>query len=55
MEVRKYVLDLKRLTFHPIFKLPETARTDVFVSDEFVRIVESHGLRGFSFKQVGLV
>jgi len=55
MEVRKYVLDLKRLTFHPIFKLPETARMDVFVSDEFVRIVESHGLRGFSFKQVGLV
>jgi hypothetical protein len=54
MDVRKYVLDLKRVTFQSIFKLPETARMDVFVSDEFVGIVESHGLRGFSFKQVGL-
>lgn len=52
MDVRKYVLDLKRITFQSIFKLRETARMDVFVSDEFVRIVESHGLRGFSFKQV---
>lgn len=54
MDVKKYVLDPQRVAFQPIFKLPETARMDVFVSDEFVRIVESHGLLGFSFKQVAL-
>ena len=52
LDVKEYVLDKTRLTPAAIFKLPETALMDVFVNDEFVAVVESANLSGFSFEPV---
>lgn len=35
-----------------IFQLPETALIDVFVTEQFLRLVEHQHLLGFSFKPV---
>jgi hypothetical protein len=55
MEIRNYVLNERRLNAAPIFKLPQTALMDVFVTDEFVNMVLASHLKGFSFKPVTLV
>jgi len=55
MDVKTYVLDGERLGSAAIFKLTETPLMDVFVSDEFVGVVETAGLMGFSFKQVKIL
>ncbi|MGH9874927.1 MAG: imm11 family protein [Pyrinomonadaceae bacterium] len=55
MDVKTYVLDGERLGSAAIFKLTETPLMDVFVSDEFVNVVETAGLTGFLFKQVKIL
>ena len=52
MDVKTYFLNGERLSTASIFKLPETALMDVFVSDEFVSMAETAGLKGFSYKPV---
>jgi len=54
MRVNDYVLNPKGVGSTPIFKLSQTPLMAVFVTDDFVRMVESHGLLGFSFKKVAL-
>lgn len=55
MNVKSYVLEEKYLGSAPIFKLPETALMDVFVNDEFLRLVQKANLRGFSFTPVRIL
>ena len=51
--VTAYVLRADQLRDVPIFKLPQTLRQDVFVSDTFVDVANRHDLRGVCFHQLG--
>jgi hypothetical protein len=33
-----------------IFRIPQRGASDVFVTDAFVKLVEQHRLKGFTFK-----
>ena len=52
LDVNSYVLRGERMGSEAIFKLPDTALMDVFVTDKFLRVVEHQYLLGFSFKPV---
>ncbi len=53
MNIKRYVLK-KRGDFNaPIFKVPEMAGLDILVSDDFKRRIESAGLTGLAYQEVG--
>jgi hypothetical protein len=51
-DVRDHHFKIERLEGKHFFKTPQTKALEVLVSDEFRRIVESHGLKGLLFKKV---
>lgn len=53
------IMDFKKFSFHEhmvknqiIFKIPELKRTKIFVTDEFIRLINNSDLVGFNFKLV---
>lgn len=52
MDVQQYEFIAERLMGVPIFKLPQLAVSDVFVTDAFVQRVQDCGLTGFLFRPV---
>ena len=52
MRVLKYELVENLLTDSAIFKIPEMARSEVFVDDQFASAVASERLTGFSLEKV---
>jgi len=51
-EVIKYQFQYELIKDELMFKIPENTTTRVFVTDEFLRIVEENGLIGFQFEEV---
>lgn len=51
MEVVKYRFHDEKLSAN-IFKIPQTAAMDVFVSDKFKKSIESFNLKGFEFRAI---
>ncbi len=52
MRINAYVLKAEVSDLPPIFKIPQTQRSGVYVSDEFVARVSVAGLTGFKFVQL---
>lgn len=52
MDVKRYAFVPERLTAIPIFKIPQFPRSDVYVTDEFVKRVKDQGLIGFRFRHL---
>ena len=52
MEVVRHVFVSERLTGYTVFKIPQTPRAPVFVTEVFRRRVLAVGLRGFQFDLV---
>ncbi|MFG0312567.1 MAG: imm11 family protein [Phycisphaerales bacterium] len=52
MEVMRHVFVPERLTGYAIFKIPQTPRAPVFVTEDFRRRVLAAGLAGFRFDLV---
>lgn len=50
--IYKYAFHQKRVKGHPIFKLPIQSSAEMFVDDEFRRIVEVNRLRGLLFNDL---
>lgn len=51
--IRTYRFRTDMLRAKHCFRIPETSGREVFVSDQFTRLVDEHGLKGLRFKQLG--
>lgn len=51
-EVIKYQFQYELIKDELMFKIPENSTTRVFVTDEFLRVVEENGLIGIQFEEV---
>ena len=52
MTVESHIFHAERLRGVKVFKVPELLRTEAFVTDEVVKLVESSGLKGVGFRLV---
>lgn len=52
MDIERYVFLSNRIQGAVIFKIPETPRMDVFVTDRFVVEVRALGLQGLEFREL---
>jgi hypothetical protein len=55
LDVKRFVLNLERLSSSVIFKIPQIPLGRVFVTDLFVNLVHDAKLRGFQFKPVEVI
>ena len=46
---KKFAFKFDKVIGHHIFKIPETLRADIFISDELKQKIENSGLKGFKF------
>lgn len=49
MRVEQHVLRESVTSLPPIFKMPQTRRNTTYVNEQFVEVVQRHGLSGFRF------
>ena len=49
MRVEQHVLRESITSLPPIFKMPQTRRNTTYVNEQFVEVVQRHGLSGFRF------
>jgi len=52
MTVESHIFHAERLRGVKVFKVPELLRTEAFLTDEVVKLVESSGLKGVGFRLV---
>ena len=50
--IKKYVFDKEKIKGKYLFKIPETKGLEVYVSEEFKKIIEAEKLEGLDFKKL---